>query len=372
MDQVSLGSNLIITDVVAQPVKALGQSVEPGQSVYALRLNPPDARSLGLREGQTVNAVIENRSDGNILHLNKNIAVKLPFQVPFSGLLQPKVRMESLANGILSFLFMKKPDVNDRLVLDPSARLARLLSKGSNTGSLELLLKSDSFLAGTARDLQASLNPFSLRDSWFRRFDYSAIYSSLLKSGLFHEKDLREGKVSFPNLKELLLRLVKNSSLERSELLFISSAIEDIESSQLESLGHQLNRASQYHWLIPVFGEWPIDVQLFSEADSENDDSDENIFQWKVVIQVKVNEKESIDLSALFTETEVLSLYVGMPNEELAVLADSHKNWLLSEIEKIGISIDEFKVFQKEDASSSNKHIGYASNSNEKRWIADA
>ena len=372
MDQVSLGRELIITDVVAQPVKALGQSIEPGQSVYALRLNPPDARSLGLREGQTVNVVIENRADGNLLHLNKNIAVKLPSQMSLLGLLNPKVRMDSISSGILSLLFMKKPEVNERLVLDPAARMARLLSKGANMGSLELLLKADSSSISNIRDAQISLIPFSLRDSWFRRFDYSAIYSSLLKSGLFHEKELRDGKVSIPNLKELLLRFVKNSNIERSELLFISSAIEDIESSQLESLGHQLNRSSQYHWLIPVMGEWPIDIQLSGGTDEGDEEDSENIVKWKVVIKVKVNEEESIDLSALFTETEVLSLYVGMPNQNLTVLADAHKNWLLDEIDKIGISIDEFKVFQKEEPSSANKHIEYSSTPKEKRWIADA
>ena len=372
MDHVSLGRELIITDVVAQPVKALGQSIEPGQSVYALRLNPPDARSLGLREGQTVNVVIENRADGNILHLNKNIVVKLPAQMPFLGLLNPRLRMDSISSGILSLLFMKKPEVNERMVLDPSVRLARLLSKGANLGSLELLLKADSSSISNIRDTQTSLIPFSLRDNWFRRFDHSAIYSSLLKSGLFHEKELREGKVSLPNLKELLLRFVKNSNIERSELLLISSAIEDIESSQLEALGHQLNRSSQYHWLIPVMGEWPIDIELFSGTDEENEEDNGNSIKWKVVIKVKVSEEESIDLSALFTETEVLSLYVGMPNENLAVLADTHKGWLLKEIDKIGINIDEFKVFQKEALSSAAQHVEYASVPTQKRWIADA
>ena len=61
-----------------------------------------------------------------------------------------------------------------------------------------------------------------------------------------------------------------------------------------------------------------------------------------------------------------------MPNQNLTVLADVHKNWLLEEIEKIGISIDEFKVFQKEEPSSANKHIEYTSVPKEKRWIADA
>ena len=60
--------------------------------------------------------------------------------------------MDSISSGILSLLFMKKPEVNERLVLDPAARMARLLSKGANMGSLELLLKADSSSISTIRE----------------------------------------------------------------------------------------------------------------------------------------------------------------------------------------------------------------------------
>ena len=96
---------MIITDVIAQPVKSIAQSVEPAQSVYSLRLNPPDARSLGLREGQVVNALIENRADGNVLLLNKNLLIRLPNQVPNPGTLNIKIRMDSITNGVLSLIF---------------------------------------------------------------------------------------------------------------------------------------------------------------------------------------------------------------------------------------------------------------------------
>ncbi|SVE17732.1 uncharacterized protein METZ01_LOCUS470586, partial [marine metagenome] len=101
---------MIITDVVAQPVKSIAQSVEPAQSVYSLRLNPPDARSLGLREGQLVNALIENRADGNVLLLNKNLLIRLPKQVPNPRDLDVKIRLDSITNGVLSLIFGKKTD----------------------------------------------------------------------------------------------------------------------------------------------------------------------------------------------------------------------------------------------------------------------
>jgi len=362
---------VIITDVVAQPVKTLALSVEPGQTVYSVRLNPPDARSLGLREGQIVNAVIENKADGNILLLNKNIALKLPLQIPISGETAAKIRMDSITHGVLSLIVSKKPETAEKPSPANSARLARLISKGSSLGSLEKLLKQSFSKSEGGQDLKTSLLSLSLQDSWFRRYDHKSIYSSLLASGLFHEKDLLGG-TALPNLKEILLRLLKSSKLNGPEAPLIFSSIEDIESSQIESLAQQLNRTTQYQWLIPVLGDWPIELQLFSEDGSDGKEDTETGYQWKIVIKVKVNEIDSIDLSALFTETEAFSLYVAMPSEDLLHLAVSRKDWLLSEIQKLGITIDEFKIFQKGSSTAPNKYAQYGVSTGEKSWIADA
>ena len=362
---------MIITDVVAQPVKTLALSVEPSQTVYSVRLNPPDARSLGLREGQIVNAVIENKADGNILLLNKNVALKLPLQVPISGEIAAKIRMDSLTHGILSLIVAKKTATTEKSSSANSARLARLISKGASLGSLEKLLRQNFSRSEGGQDLKTSLLSFSLQDSWFKRYDYKTIYTSLLVSGLFHEKDLIDGS-ALPNLKEILLRLLKSSKLKGPEAPLIFSAIEDIESSQIESLAQQLNRTTQYQWLIPVLGDWPIELQFFGDDGADGEEDAEVAYQWKIVIKVKVNEIESIELSALFTEAESFSLYVAMPNEDLLHLAASRKDWLLSEIQKLGIRIDEFKVFQKGSSTASNKYSEYGVSTGAKSWIADA
>ena len=156
---------MIITDVVAQPVKTLALSVEPGQTVYSVRLKPPDARSLGLREGQIVNAVIENKADGNILLLNKNIALKLPIPIPLSGEIAAKLRMDSITLGVLSLIVAKKPETTEKPSTVNAARLARLISKGASLGSLEKLLTQNLSRSEGVQDLKASLLAFSLQSS---------------------------------------------------------------------------------------------------------------------------------------------------------------------------------------------------------------
>ena len=359
---------MIITDVVAQPARSIALSVEPGQTVYAVRLNPPDARSLGLREGQIVNAVIENRADGNVLLFDKKLALKLPFQFSFLNELAVRVRMDSISQGVLSLLVAKKTDTTERFA-PLNARFLRLLSKGSVLNSLESLLKFDLPKSEGNLDLKASLLPLSLQSNWFRGYDYKTIYSSLQASGLFHEKGLVDGR-SVPNLKEILLRLLKSSKLTASESAQVFSAIEDIESSQIESLAQQLNRTSQYQWLIPVLGDWPIELQFFSESGERDAEDGEMSYRWKIVMKIKVNENESIDLSALFTDSEVFSLYVAVPNEELMHMAEYKKDWLLFHIQKLGVKVDELKVFQKGKAVMN--YDDYSDRSGGKSWIADA
>ena len=359
---------MIITDVVAQPAKSLAQSVEPGQTVYSVRLNPPDARSLGLREGQIVNAVIENRADGNILLLDKKLALKLPFQFALSSELAAKLRMDSISQGVLSLLVAKKPETTERLSL-VNSRFARLLSKGSGLNSLENLFRLGPLESEGVRDLKTSLGQLSLQSNWFKGYDHRILYSTLQSSGLFHEKALIDGR-SVPNLKETLLKLLKNSKLTGPESALIFSAIDDIEASQIESLAHQLARTTQYHWLIPVLGDWPIELQFFSEGDEGNAEDAEMVYRWKIVMKLKINENESIDLSALFTEREVLSLYVAVPTDELMYTAEQKKGWLLSELKKLGVKIDELRVFQKVPSTISN--VDYGVSAAGKSWIADA
>ena len=361
---------MIITDVVAQPVKTIAQSVEPAQSVYSLRLNPPDARSLGLREGQVINALIENRPDGNVLLLNKNLIIKLPKQVPNPRDVDVKIRLDSISNGVLSLIFGKKPASAEKAPSAEVLRLVRLLSRGLRFDSLQGLLNMSPGNDGGGDETRQLLS-FALRDGWFKGFDYRDIERSLRASGLFHEQAIREGRAQ-PNLKEVLLRLLQNARLDRPDLFSLASAIEDLESSQLESLAQQLNRTTQYQWLLPVLGDWPIELQLFGGDAQEEEDSSDSGFTWKVVIKVKVNDRETIDLSAVFGGHELLSLYFAMPNQELLEKANLRKDWLSSELEKQGIRVDELRIFRKEEIRPTNKYSQESHLEGEKRLIADA
>jgi len=302
--------------------------------------------------------------------LNKNLMIKLPKQVPNPRDLGVKIRLDSISNGIFSLIFGKKADSAEKVPSAEVLRLARLLSRGLRFDSLQGLLNMSQLNAGVGDETRQLLT-FALREGWFKGFDYRDIERSLRASGLFHEQAVRDGRVQ-PNLKEVLLRILQNSRIDRSDLFALASAIEDLESSQLESLAQQLNRITQYQWLLPVLSDWPIELQLFGGDPQEEEDNSDTGFSWKVVIKVRVNESETIDLSAVFSAQEIVSLYFSMPNQELLELANSRKDWLSNQLEKQGIRVDELRIFRKDEVRPTDKYSQENHVEGEKRLIADA
>lgn len=362
---------MIITDVVAQPVKSISDSVEPSRSVYSLRLNPPDARSLGLREGQVVNAVIENRPDGNALLLGKNILIKLPNYVPNPAGGHVQVRLDSIAGGLLSVLFGRKAAPPKAGFQIDDSRLARLISVAPRFEKLWEFLNLGS-KADATREGARQLSNFTLGQDWFKRFNHEQIERSLRLSGLFHEQAVRDGAPQ-PNLKELLLRLLRGGRLDRAEMLFIASAIEDIESGQIESLASQLNRSTQYHWLLPISGDWPIDIRLYGGEPGESEDEDsEQDYAWKVVIKIRVAENETIEVSTVFDRDNVANFYLAMPTDELLDDANIHSAWLESELRKNGIQMGELKIFRKDSLERPNQYDRDSLFEGGKRLLGDA
>jgi len=362
---------LIITDVVAQPIKSIADSIEPAKSVYSLRLNPPDARSLGLREGQVVNAIIENRPDGNVLVLGKNILIKVPKYFPKSGSVDVQVRVESLASGTLSVLFGRKAVSHSEALNTQGSRLARLLAGTTGFQGLRDFLNLTSKTDLTIKRL-IDLSSFSLERGWFKNFDYTAIERSLLHSGLFHEQLVRDGRPQ-QNIKELLLRILGGSRLERTDMFSVFAALEDIESSQIESLAAQLNRNTHYHWLILLSGEWPIDIQLFGgEPQAGEEEQSGKDYAWKVVIKIRVTESETIELSTIFSTNNVASFYLAMPNDELLSCANVHLEWLVSELQEAGIQLGEIKIFRKGSLALSNEYELSNQIGSGKRLLGDA
>jgi len=335
---------LIITDALAQPLKVQSLAIEPGQSVYSVRLNPPDARSLGLREGQIINTVSEYRPEGNGLRLSENafLRVNITPAIPLGTPVE--VRMISLSQGILSIL-AKQAKGSEDPVASSSMKLDRLMSRSSDPKSLEFFLRST--LSSSMMDSSPnSLLAFALDRKWFQDFNYRSIFSSLMASGLFHEKQIMQ-RSNLSNLKEILLRMLRGQNLDAAETLMIGGAIEDIESNQLESLGNQIARGTYYQWLIPVLGDWPVRVQITQEEPEAGEERAQSEYLWKVELEIKVDDESSVDVSLLVTQSADLDVFVLVPSKYLYEIAAMRQEWLGKALSDAGLKAREIKLYQK-------------------------
>lgn len=361
---------MIITDAVAQPLKVQSLAIEPGQSVYSLRLNPPDARSLGLREGQVVNTVSENRPEGHGLRLTDNSFLRVNSTPPIPPGTQVEVRIISLSQGIISIL-VKQSKESENQVTANGSKLDRLMSRSSNPSSLEFLLRKVLSSADSS-PLPGQLSALALDPKWFEAFNHRSIFSSLLASGLFHEKQVLQ-RAHIPNLKEILLRLLRGQNLDAAETLMIGGAVEDIESNQLESLGHQVSRGIFYQWLIPVLGEWPVRVQIFTEGEAEtNKERESDEYLWRVSLEIKVDEVRSIDVSLLVAQSVDLDIFVFVPSKSMFDIATDRADWLGTALSDAGLKAREIKIYEKRSDERANPYLSDASVTTNKRIQIDA
>lgn len=361
---------MIITDALAQPLKVQSLAIEPGQSVYSLRLNPPDARSLGLREGQVVNTVSENRPEGNGLRLTDNAFLRVNLTPPIPPGTSVEVRMVSLSQGIISILVSQSKGSEAQSTAN-SLKLDRLMSRSSNPNSLEFLLRNI-LSSSELNPLSSQLSALALDRQWFQDFNHRSIFYSLLASGLFYEKQIMQ-RAPAPNLKGILLRILRAQNLDAAETLMVGGAIEDIESNQLESLGHQISRGTFYQWLIPVMGEWPVRVQIYTEGEAGSDKERElDDYLWRVSLEIKVDEERSIDVSLLVTQSADLDVFVLVPSKSMLEMATGRSDWLEMALSGAGLKAREIKIYEKPLGAQANPYLADSSLTNKKRIKFDA
>ena len=315
--------------------------------VGALRLAPDQAKSLGLREGQVINALVANRPDGSVLMLG---AKSLSLPPGFASGQASVSLLVSVVGGqmVLSLIDKSSATGKQRVQSGPEQRFKRLLSQ---VGSFHLsrLLEPNSLakLLGQfiGTDEGDSLNQLLLSGS---RLSGDQIRQRVEGSGLFAESQIKNGlAVSGASLKSILLtiqRLFRSRHLETSNL---SGAIEELEARQLESLSAQLgNRGASMSWVLPFIDQRPVFLSLGrGEEDKSDGDGSREQSTWFVDLDIPLTEKESCGVNLELGRSMSIKVTGWIPHPLMYKLAVEHKETLLERMAEAGLTVDSVKFY---------------------------
>ena len=337
---------VITSDTVNQPIRVNAAYSESGTSVYSLRLEPADARSLGLREGQVVNGMLALRADRNILLLGRDKRIQLPqpVKLPVGAV---SISVTQGPSGDF-FIALRQRITSTRAQTSSSSvdRIHSLLGRPLTFEHLKLALSPSGTLPAERLDRlgasvinQNQLQPGSLAAQ--------AIRQTLLNSGLLNEAVTHRHEGRSINLKAILIEILRANISRGADVSQLSQGLDEIESFQLEMLGSQLIRNTSLSWLIPVVGDWPIVAHMEREKGDEgqNSDNDSDDSSWRVDLRITMTQESHLDLSLRITDSQKLHLMFWIADIQLYQIAVNHRHWLTEQLKLAGLTMSELRIF---------------------------
>ena len=317
--------------------------VEGGTS--ALRLAPEQARGLGLREGQVINALVANRPDGSVLLLGaKSLALPPGFA---AGQTAVSLLVSLVGGQIVLSLTDRQPSAQTkpRAQGAPQQRFNRLLgqigsfhlSRQLNPDSLSRLIEqfADSKEGQSLRELL--LSGRSLLPDQVKR--------SMENSGLFLENQLKSGQmIEGVGLKSILLAIQRLMKARQMDASGIWGAIDELEARQLDSLSSVLGaRSFNLSWVLPFIDQMPVFLSLGKKADDEADEKGEQKAGersiWYVDLEIPVKDEIRCGANLEFDKENQVKVTAWIPHQELFSLAVKHREKLTDLLQQSGLSV---------------------------------
>lgn len=321
-----------------------------------VRVEPEQARLLGLRAGETINAVVTQRQDGNVLLVGKQ-------QLPLPDRMNLPPGQVSLLVRVISgqpVLALTDPALAAQVAAahqrtDSDGRFSRLLN---HIGSFHLSrLFSPGHLPALAAqaggpEMQRGLASLLLDSG---KLDSTVLRQMVQNMGLFgeHQASLNPGQAA-PGLKSMMLALRALMQARQMETTSLSGAIDEIEARQIDSLAQQAAGRSHYSWVIPFADQHPVFIELEHHDGSEADGT-EGQESWTVDLDVGLTETVSMAANVRISHEGVLVLRLWLPEPTFYRLAEAGKTELEAMLSGQGLSLGGLTIYPvARDAGSVN------------------
>lgn len=311
-----------------------------------VRVEPEQARILGLRAGETINAVVAQRQDGNVLLIGKQ-------QLPLPDRMNLPAGQVALLVRVVAgqtVLALTDPTLAAQVAAgakrtDADARFTRLLN---HVGSFHLARTlSPGILTGLteqsgAPQMQRSLAALLL-DS--RQLSGGRIRSAVEAAGLFaeHQASLNPQQGA-PGLKSLLIGLRALMQSRQMETTSISGAIDEIEARQLDSLAQQTSGRTHYSWVLPFADQYPVYIELEHQQMAENEDGMAQSV-WNVDLEIGLSPSVAMTANVRVDQDGGLGLRLWLPDPSFYSMAEAGRGQLEDMIASQGLSLTGLTVY---------------------------
>ena len=320
-----------------------------------VRIEPEQARTLGLRAGETITAIVAQRQDGNILLIG-NQQLPLPDRMNLPpGHVSLLVRMIA-GQPVLALtdpaLAASVVAANSRA--DADGRFARLLN---HVGSFHLLqLFAPGQLGALAQkvgspELRSALAAL-LMDS--RQLNGGNLRQAFQNTGLFaeHQASLNPNQ-ALPGLKSMLLALRSLMQARQMEATSISGAIDELEARQVDSLAQQSAGRSHYAWMIPFADQYPVFLDLQHHQGTDDEGASQE--SWTIDLEVGLTSSVSMAASVRMSIAGELGLRLWLPNSTYYQLAQAGREQLEAMLSQNGLALAGLAIYPvPRDAGSVN------------------
>ncbi|MEC8619645.1 MAG: hypothetical protein VXY44_01540 [Pseudomonadota bacterium] len=320
-----------------------------------VRIEPEQARTLGLRAGETITAIVAQRQDGNILLIgNQQLPLPDRMNLP-TGQVSLLVRMIA-GQTILTLtdpaLAASVAAANSRV--DADGRFTRLLN---HVGSFHLL---QLFAPGQLGALAEKVGSPELRSALAallldsRQLSSTTLRQAFQNTGLFaeHQAGLNPNQ-ALPGLKSMLLTLRSLMQARQMETTSISGAIDELEARQVDSLAQQSAGRSHYSWMISFADQYPVflDLQHHKNSDSEGAAQE----TWTVDLEVGLTPSVSMAANARVSVAGELGLRLWLPDSSFYQLAQAGRGQLEAMLSQNGLTLAGLAIYPvPRDAGSVN------------------
>jgi hypothetical protein len=311
-------------------------------------------KELGLLPNQVVRAVVEQRPEGLIILINGR-PLELPAQLRFRPGDAIWLRVLGGTQGL--FLKVSPPPFSQQPVshsgsvgqLSPvvaslftqPANLSGLMTLLSPSGGLSIIASLLSGLTGNAGPLASLLKA---RPS-MANISPDAVRFAFRASGLFSEARLASKEpISFDvklALRELLVQLQQQRSVQTGLLQATESALREMESAQADSLAAASHRELSFSFLIPFRDADPVRISLFRPPRTPVEPEP----PYTINMHTRSDSLGELWMKTVIGAGQQLDFVMWADRKDVAQKAELAKGELIEDLSGAGLAMKSFSIF---------------------------